>query len=75
MTMPERSPQTDSLRRRGRPPGRGRSFRIALNSKLTAELEHAAAVRGLNAERLLSCISRTVIGGDLIRAVLDDDER
>jgi len=60
------------VRPRGRPRGRGKTFRVGLDLKLCAELERAAAVRGLKPEVLLNSIGRVVVRDGLINAVLDD---
>jgi hypothetical protein len=49
-----------------------RTFRIGLDVRLCAELERAAAARGLDPEVLLNSIGRVVVRDDLIDAVLDD---
>jgi hypothetical protein len=73
MTMMEQRPlNADGSPRRGRPRGRGKTFRIGLDVKLCAELEGAAAARGLNPEVLLNSIGRVVVRDGLINAVLDD---
>jgi hypothetical protein len=51
---------------------RGKTFRIGLDVELCAELERAAAARGLDPEVLLNSIGRVVVCDGLINAVLDD---
>ena len=51
---------------------RGKTFRIGLDVELCAELERAAAARGLDPEVLLNSIGRAVVCDGLINAVLDD---
>jgi hypothetical protein len=65
-------PLNADMPRCGRPRGRGKTYRVGLDLKLCAELECAAAARGLKPEVLLNAIGRVVVGENLITAVLDD---
>ena len=62
----------DGTMRRGRSRMRGKTFRVRLEVRLCAELERAAAVRGLEPETLLNGVGRIIVRDGLIDAVLDD---